>query len=70
MFLVVAGSMRMDFEDRSEEVGSGELIIVPRGVLHKPHADEEARILMIEPAGTLNTGDVIDKFTQRTSDWI
>ena len=70
MFLVVAGSMRMDFEDRSEELGSGELIVVPRGVLHKPHADTEARIMMIEPAGTRNTGDVTDRFTQSSTEWI
>jgi mannose-6-phosphate isomerase-like protein (cupin superfamily) len=70
MFLVVEGSIRMDFKEHSEELAEGELIVVPRGVLHRPHADAEAKILMIEPAGTLNTGDVRDEFTQSETDWI
>ena len=65
MFLLIEGRMRMDFENGSEELEAGELIVVPKGALHRPHADEEAKILMIEPAGTLNTGDVEDEHTQR-----
>ncbi len=62
-FLVLEGALRMDFEDGSTDVGEGQLIVVPRGVLHKPHADAETVVLLMEPAGTLNTGDVIDDFT-------
>jgi mannose-6-phosphate isomerase-like protein (cupin superfamily) len=48
----------------------GELCVVPRGTEHKPVADEECHILLIEPAGTLNTGDVTDEHTQVDEMWI
>jgi mannose-6-phosphate isomerase-like protein (cupin superfamily) len=56
LFLVVRGSFRMDFRDRSVTLGEGEMIIVPRGVEHRPVADEEVWVMLFEPAGTLNTG--------------
>jgi mannose-6-phosphate isomerase-like protein (cupin superfamily) len=56
-FLVVAGRLTIDLPDRSIELGPGELFVVPKGVRHRPRADGEAQILLIEPAGTLNTGD-------------
>ncbi len=56
MFLVVCGRFRMDFRDRSEWIEEGEFIIVPRTVDHKPFADEEVHVLLVEPATTLNTG--------------
>jgi mannose-6-phosphate isomerase-like protein (cupin superfamily) len=63
MFMVVKGRFRMEFEDRSEWIEEGEFIIVPRGVEHKPVADEEAHILLFEPASTLNTGNVENERT-------
>jgi mannose-6-phosphate isomerase-like protein (cupin superfamily) len=57
MFLVVSGSFRMEFRERSVEVRRGEFIVVPRGVEHRPCADEEARVLLFEPVSTRNTGD-------------
>ena len=56
LFLVVRGSFRMEFRDRVESVSEGEMIVVPRGVEHRPVADEEAWIMLFEPAATLNTG--------------
>ena len=56
LFLVVRGSFRMDFRDRSVTLGEGEMLIVPRGVEHRPVADEEVWVMLFEPAGTLNTG--------------
>src|SRR4051812_37302474 len=53
MFLVVKGRFRMEFEDRSEWIETGEFIIVPRGVEHRPVAEEEAQVLLFEPASTL-----------------
>ncbi len=64
LFFVVQGAIRMDFEDRQVPVAEGEMIVVPRGVLHRPHADAEARIMMFEPGGTLNTGDVTSEHTR------
>jgi mannose-6-phosphate isomerase-like protein (cupin superfamily) len=58
MFLVLKGKLRMRFRDREATIGPGELIIVPRGVEHQPVADEETHVLLVEPATTLNTGNV------------
>ena len=56
-FLVLEGRMRIEFRDGAVELGPGEMCVVPRGVDHRPIADEEAHILLIEPSGTPNTGD-------------
>jgi mannose-6-phosphate isomerase-like protein (cupin superfamily) len=56
LFLVIRGSFRMEFRHRAVELSAGEFIIVPRGVEHRPVADEEVQVLLFEPAGTLNTG--------------
>jgi mannose-6-phosphate isomerase-like protein (cupin superfamily) len=58
MFLVVAGRFRMEFRDRAVWLEAGEFIVVPHGVEHRPVADEEAAVLLFEPATTLNTGNV------------
>jgi mannose-6-phosphate isomerase-like protein (cupin superfamily) len=56
-FLVVSGRLTIHLRDRDVELESGELFVVPRGVEHCPQADEEAEVLLIEPKGTVNTGD-------------
>ena len=56
-FLVLDGSMRIDFRDGSVALHAGEMYVVPKGVEHKPFAAEECSLLLIEPAGTVNTGD-------------
>ncbi len=63
LFLVVKGRFRMDFRDREVWLGEGEFLIVPRGVEHRPVAEEEVHVLLFEPATTLNTGDVRDERT-------
>ena len=67
LFLVVKGRFRMDYRergrDREEWIEAGELVIVPRGVEHRPVAEEEAHVLLFEPATTLNTGDVRNERT-------
>jgi len=59
-FLVWRGRFRVEFRDRVVELAAGECITVPRGTLHRTAADEEAEILCFEPAGVLNTGNVVD----------
>ena len=63
MFLVVKGRFRMEFRDRQEWIEEGEFIVVPRGVEHKPVADEECWVVLFEPASTLNTGNVVNERT-------
>jgi len=70
LFLVVKGRLRMDFRDRSEWIEEGELIVVPRGVDHRPVAEQECWILLFEPASTLNTGNVENELTQRELEWV
>jgi mannose-6-phosphate isomerase-like protein (cupin superfamily) len=74
MFLVVKGRFRMEFREVSDKspppgeqkevwLETGEFMVVPHGVEHRPVADEEAEVLLFEPASTLNTGNVRDEFT-------
>ena len=57
LFLVVKGKLKMEFRDNLIEVNEGEFIVVPRGVEHRPVADEEVHLLLFEPASTVNTGN-------------
>jgi mannose-6-phosphate isomerase-like protein (cupin superfamily) len=81
MFLVVKGRFRIEFRETGDGpsapgaqkevwLEAGEFIVVPHGVEHRPVADEEAEVLLFEPATTLNTGNVRDQFTVPTLDWI
>lgn len=63
LFLVVKGKMRLELRDGDVEVKAGEFIVVPRGVEHRPVADEETHVLLFEPATTLNTGNVRNERT-------
>jgi mannose-6-phosphate isomerase-like protein (cupin superfamily) len=65
MFMVLSGRFRMEFRDRDVWIEEGEFIIVPRGVEHRPVADEEAHVLLFEPASTLNTGNTENEMTVR-----
>ncbi len=64
MFLVVRGYFDMHLRDGVVRIGEGEFYIVPRGVEHKPVADEEAHVLLFEPASTLNTGNIRNERTR------
>ena len=63
LFLVLKGRLLMQFRDREQWVGEGEVIIVPRGVEHRPVAPEEVHVLLVEPRTTLNTGNVRNERT-------
>lgn len=65
LFLVIKGVLKMEFRDRTEVVKPGEFIIVPRGVEHKPVAEQEVELLLFEPASTLNTGNVENERTRK-----
>ena len=66
LFLVHRGTLRLEFRDRTLTLGPGEMTIVPRGVEHRPIADEEVELVLFEPAGTLNTGNVVNERTVAT----
>jgi mannose-6-phosphate isomerase-like protein (cupin superfamily) len=69
-FIVVEGDLRIDFRDGAVHVAAGEMFVVPRGVEHKPYAEREVKMLLIEPRGVLNTGDQGDERTAQNDVWI
>tara|TARA_Y100000589_G_scaffold322287_2_gene354973 strand:- start:929 stop:1312 length:384 start_codon:yes stop_codon:yes gene_type:complete len=70
LFLVLAGAFRMEFRDRSVELERGQMIVVPRGVEHRPVADQECAVLLFEPAGLVNTGDGETSDRTTTGTWL
>ncbi|MQC26464.1 MAG: cupin domain-containing protein [Chloroflexi bacterium] len=70
LFFVVAGHLRIDFRDHSIDLAPGQLCVVPASMEHEPFADTECTILMIEPVGTLNTGDAGGARTVSEPEWI
>lgn len=68
LFLVVKGTLRMELRDKVVELLPGEFIVIPRGVEHRPCADEEVEVLLFEPASTLNTGNQVNERTRSTLD--
>jgi mannose-6-phosphate isomerase-like protein (cupin superfamily) len=64
MFLVISGILKMEFRDKTVEIRPNEFIIVPRGVEHRPMAENEVEIMLFEPASTLNTGDSKGELTR------
>ena len=67
LFLVWKGRIRIEFRDRAVDLGAGEALVVPRGVEHRPVAEEEAEILLFEPSGVRNTGNIeSEQFTAPT----
>lgn len=69
-FLVITGVLRIDFEDGSVTLKEGEMFVVPRGVRHKPYAENEAKVMLIEPRGVVNTGDEGGEKTAENDVWI
>jgi mannose-6-phosphate isomerase-like protein (cupin superfamily) len=65
LFLVINGKLKMEFREKIVEVNAGEFIIVPRGVEHRPVAEDEVHVLLFEPDSTLNTGNVENERTRR-----
>jgi mannose-6-phosphate isomerase-like protein (cupin superfamily) len=70
VFIVLNGEMSIEFRDGLVELKQGELFVVPKGAEHKPFADKECEIMLIEPAGTINTGNNSDDLTAEDNVWI
>ncbi len=69
-FIVIEGSMRIEFEDGSVELEEGEMYVVPKGVRHKPCADSECKVMLVEPRGVVNTGDADSDMTAPNDEWV
>ena len=69
-FIVIHGKMQIQFRDGAVNLNAGEMFLVPRGIEHKPVAEDECQILMVELAGTLNTGDAEGDLTITDTEWI
>jgi mannose-6-phosphate isomerase-like protein (cupin superfamily) len=69
-FVVMEGELRIDFRDGAVRIGPGEMFVVPKGVEHKPYAEGEVKMLLIEPRGVPNTGDQGGERTAQNDIWI
>ena len=70
-FIVIEGSMRIDFEDgASVELDEGEMYVVPRGVRHRPCAESECKVMLVEPKGVVNTGEADSDLTAPNDEWV
>jgi mannose-6-phosphate isomerase-like protein (cupin superfamily) len=69
-FVVLEGDLRIDFRDGAVHVSTAEMFVVPKGVEHKPYAEREVKLLLIEPRGVLNTGHEGGERTAQNDAWI
>ncbi len=69
-FIVIDGEMRIEFRDGAVQLRAGEMFVVPRGVEHRPVAERECKIMLVEPAGVVNTGDAGGERTAKNDVWV
>lgn len=70
LFFVLEGKFRMEFRDKAIEINRNEFIIVPKGIEHRPVAEEEVSVMLFEPKTTLNTGNIVSELTKKNPDRI
>jgi len=70
VFIILKGRLEIQFRDGSVILNEGEMFVVPKGVEHRPVAEQECHILLVEPAGTVNTGDIVNDKTAPNDVWI
>ena len=70
VFIVLNGTLEIQFRDGSVILNEGEMFVVPKGLEHRPVAEQECHILLVEPAGTVNTGDIVNERTAANDAWI
>ena len=69
-FIVISGVIWIEFKDETIQINTGEMIVVPKGTKHRPYATEEAQIMLVEPKGVVNTGDIESDLTAPNDQWI
>ena len=70
VFIVLEGEMSIAFRDGSVKLKAGEMIVVPKGAEHRPFSEKECKVMLVEPAGTINTGEAGGKMTANDNIWI
>jgi len=70
VFIIIEGSLDIEFRDGKVRLEAGEMFVVPKGVEHKPAAENECRIMLVEPKGTVNTGEASDALTAQNDVWV
>ncbi len=70
VFIVIEGSMKIEFENETVELNEGEMFVVPKGVEHKPFAEKECKVMLVEPRGVVNTGNTEGVLTASNDVWI
>ena len=70
VFIVIEGKMFIEFEDETIELNQGEMYVVPKGVQHKPYAEQECKVMLVEPKGVVNTGEASGDLTAQNDVWI
>ena len=70
VFIVIEGSMKIEFENETVELNEGEMFVVPKGVEHKPYAEKECKVMIVEPRGVVNTGNTEGELTASNDVWI
>ena len=70
VFIVLEGSMNIEFEDRTITINAGEMHVVPKGTRHKPFAENECKVMLVEPRGVINTGETEDDLKADNDVWI
>ena len=69
-FIVIKGWLRIDFRESAVEIDAGEMFVVPKGVVHKPYAEREVKLMLVEPRDVLNTGDQVSERAAQNDAWI
>ena len=70
VFIVIEGKIAIEFENETIEINEGEMIVIPKGKQHRPFAKQEAKIMLIEPRGVVNTGNIESEITAASDQWI
>jgi len=70
VFIVIEGSMKIEFDEETVELNEGEMYVVPKGVQHKPYAENECKVMLVEPKGVVNTGESDGELTAENDVWI
>ena len=70
VFIVIEGKLSIELEKETVEINSGEMLVVPKGETHRPFAEEECKIMLVEPSGVINTGNAGGKLTAASDQWI